>query len=154
EAGADDYLTKPFEPEELALRVTAQLKHAQQFAADSGAAATSPSRPGGFLIACFSLRGGSGVSTLAVNLSASLARIWGQPCALLHLALTGGHDSLLLSLPLKRTWADLAAVPLEEYDAELVDGHLTPHAAGVRVLASPANPEDGELVKIGHVSSV
>src|SRR5689334_12423309 len=99
EAGADDYLTKPFQPEELDLRVTAHLKRAEQLL---GTGAAPAAKPEGFVIACFSLRGGSGVSTLAVNLATALARMWGQPVALLDLALTGGHDSLMLNLPLKR----------------------------------------------------
>lgn len=152
DAGADDYMTKPFEPAELDLRVSVHLKKAQAIAA---AASTGPTpKKAGHLIACFSLRGGSGVSTLAVNLSLSLARIWSKPCALIDLALTGGHDSLLLKLPLKRTWSDLATVSPEELDLDLVEQHLTEHAAGVRVLASPAQPEDGELVRNEHVRRV
>jgi pilus assembly protein CpaE len=155
EAGADDYLTKPFEPVELNMRVTVHLKRAQaSLAAAAARAAAEAPKKSGYVIACFSLRGGSGVSTLAVNLSLSLARIWSQPCALIDLALTGGHDSLLLNLPLKRTWADLAVVPENELDSELVEQHLSEHPAGVRVLASPSHPEDGELVKAGHVSEV
>ncbi len=152
EAGADDYLTKPFEPGELDVRVTAHLNRAQDLLSRTGGDA--PPEENGLLIACFSLRGGSGVSTLAVNLSTSLARIWNRPCALLDLALTGGHDSLLLNLPLKRTWADLAAVPLVEFDGDFVEKHLSRHDSGVRVLASPANPEDGEQVKVAHVARV
>lgn len=154
-AGADDYLTKPFEPAELDLRIAVHLKRAQALGeATAAAKAHQAPQKQGYLIACFSLRGGSGVSTLAVNLSVSLARLWSRPCVLMDLALTGGHDSLLLNLPLKHTWSHLAAVPPDEIDADLVEQHLTLHPSGLRVLASPANPEDGEVVTNAHVATV
>jgi pilus assembly protein CpaE len=134
--------------------VSAHLSRAQQLATPAGQAPVEAARPRGYLIACFSLRGGAGVSTLAVNLAVSLAGLWDRPCALVDLALTGGHASLLLNLPLKRTWADLASVPVSEFDGDFVEQHLSRHPSGVRVLASPTNPEDGELVSNEHVKAV
>lgn len=152
EAGADDYMTKPFEPAELSMRVDVHLKRAEALSA-ALAAQTAPAQSNGRLLACFSLRGGSGVSTLAVNLAISLTEIWSQPAVLLDLALTGGHAALLLDVPLKRTWANLAAAQPEELEPEFVEGHLARHRSGVRLLASPARAEDGDLVTGPHVTN-
>lgn len=154
EAGADDYLIKPFEPLELRMRVEVLLKRGQAASAAAKAAqdALKPRRDG-HLIACFSLRGGVGVSTLATSLAVALAQIWDRPTALLDLVLSAGHAALLLNLSLKRTWADLARLEPDEYDAELVEGHLQAHPSGVRLLSSPLQSEDGDGVGGAHVTA-
>lgn len=144
-AGAADYLAKPFDAAELVARVKALLR---RFA---GPAAAAPAAEG-TVIAVFSLRGGCGVSTLAANLAAGLAQIWGQPAVLVDLALAAGHSALLFNLPLHRTWTDLARIPAAELDADLVECALLEHPSGVRVLAAPRGPQFAEAVSADHVA--
>lgn len=153
EAGADDYIVKPFEPIELGMRVDVLLKRSQALALAQASVAAARVQTSGRLIACFSLQGGAGVSTLAANLAVALSEIWGRSCLLLDLVLTAGHSALLLNMPLKRTWASLAASKPEEFDIDLVEQHLSEHASGLKLMASPLRPEEGDLVTSKHVSA-
>ena len=55
EAGADDYLTKPVEADELQMRAAAQLRRASRPAPEAAAPAAA-----GRMVAVYSLRGGAG----------------------------------------------------------------------------------------------
>jgi pilus assembly protein CpaE len=77
----------------------------------------------------------------------------GRPALLLDLVLAGGHDSLLLNLPVKLTLADLVETPLADIDAAMVDQLLVTHPSGVRLLASPVRVQDADLVAAEHVQA-
>lgn len=128
EAGADDYIVKPVPMDELLERVGALLakKEAERTAAPAST------------IALLSLRGGVGVTTLAVNLAATLAQTSGKEICLVDLCPSSGHVALQLGLRPDPNWT--ALTPPGAPDAEAVTAHLLRHNSGLRVLASPFSP--------------
>jgi len=145
DSGADDFLAKPFEPQELRARIKVLLRRASE---------QEPVQANlvlGKVIAVFSLRGGMGVSMLASNLAASFSQIWGTPAALVDLAFLNGQSALMLDLPLRTTWTDLGRSPANEMDMELLNSVLLRHDAGVHVLASPRRPEEAGAITAEHV---
>ena len=138
DSGADDFLAKPFEPQELRARIKVLLRRVSEHES------VQTSKVSGKIIAVFSLRGGVGVSMLSSNLAVSLSQIWKTPTALVDLAFMNGQSALLLDLPLRNTWADLIRSPIKEMDMDQINSVLLRHDAGVHVLASPRRPEDAE----------
>jgi pilus assembly protein CpaE len=148
DAGADDFMPKPFQPEELQARVKVHLRRtiAQTATGESSLSAKK--------IAVFSLRGGVGVSSLATNLAAGFVQLWQAPALLIDLALYNGQSALMLNLSLRNTWSDLGNIAPEDLDLENIQKTFLQHDCGLHVLASPKNIAETEKIKPEHVSKV
>ncbi len=149
DAGADDFVAKPYDPTELQVRIRALLR---RVATPETSVPAAPPPPKAHTVAVFSLRGGAGVSTVAANLATSLARLWGHTVGLIDLALPSGQSALMLNLPPRHSWADIVGVSLDEVDSAFLEGVMLHHASGVAVLAAPARPEQSELLTAAHVT--
>lgn len=148
EAGADDYLVKPADPAELRLRIAALLARSQARAAEGQA------RPSlGRLIAVFSLRGGVGVTSLAINLAVTLARMWEVEVPLVDLDLELGLDALMLNLRPKHSWVDLTRYR-DTLELSALERCLIQHDSGVKLLAAPPAPAMAGQISPGAVSAV
>lgn len=143
-AGADDYLTKPFEVDELAARITAMLRRAEAFRA----AQTQELRTveNARLIALHTLRGGIGCSSVSVNLALALNNLWQRPTILMDMVMVYGQVALMLNKSLRRTWGDITAFSEVDFDDEALDGIISNHESGLRFLAAPKNPIEAEEV--------
>jgi pilus assembly protein CpaE len=147
DAGVDEYLTKPFQPNELQLRVAAMLKRFQraQSAVQEHEIAT---------IAVFSLRGGSGCTSLATNLAIGLTKLWDRPATLIDLAMPVGTCDVLLDMNSKHDLSAVLEYDDNAVDDELIVGLLEDHESGLRVLAGLKDPIDAEQLSENMVSSV
>lgn len=108
---------------------------------------------GGKIYVVFSPRGGSGKTTLAVNLAATLARQMPERVALLDLDLTFGHAALLLNLVPETSLASVPPESLESFDRQTLGRYLLSHGSGLQVLVAGTRPEEGEAVTGEHVRS-
>lgn len=159
-AGAREFLVKPFSGEELAT----SIRRVHQLAA-ARRALTAPPPPvlpapppppppkGGKVIVVFGTKGGSGTSTLAVNLAVALREETRERVALVDANFEFGDIGVLLNLPSTRTIADLVG-PTVEIDEEMLNGIMASHGSGIKVLLAPPRPEMAELIQPEHLKKL
>jgi pilus assembly protein CpaE len=138
ELGADDYLEKPFQPEELVARLgilarrSKAMKMAQQYEAEVEQTTTA--------VAVHSLRGGVGCSSIAVNLAIAFHQIWNKPTILLDAVLASGQVAMMLDAAPRSTWEDVIDVPSTSIDDEVLSKLISKHESGIQYVAAPKFP--------------
>ena len=143
EAGADGHLTKPFEAAELVASITALLRRVEAVKSSR----VEPIQETGHMIAVHSLRGGTGSSTLAVNLGAGLYSLWREPAILLDLTMTAGQVALMLNMTLRRTWADIAPFNGGDLDMDALGSIIGFHESGLHFVAAPTFPSEADTIR-------
>jgi pilus assembly protein CpaE len=145
ESGADDLVMRSDGEETSA--VAAQLRFAVEKAV---ARRTGSPAPGAgalaSLICVLGPKGGIGKTLTSANLAVALA-LGGKKVTVVDLDLQFGDVGLSLGLVPHRTIFDLVKSG-GSLDADKVEGYLTPHSSGVRVLMAPVRPDQASAVTI------
>ncbi|MBN1963638.1 MAG: response regulator [Anaerolineae bacterium] len=135
EAGADDYLTKPTHPAELASRVRAILARS---AAKRGAAPEQAK-----LLAVMGAKGGVGTSTVAANVAAALAKK--APTILGDVRPGQGSLGAALGFEQASGFANLLTRHPRDITIRTVTDELVNHGSGMRLLLSSTRPKEANL---------
>jgi pilus assembly protein CpaE len=161
-AGAREFLIKPFSSDELitSIRRVYELGASRRQAMPAPTGPTLPrpdkERPReelGKVIAIFSSKGGTGCSTVAVNLAIALRQSQNAQVAVVDGSLQFGDVAVLLNLQATRTIADLAP-HIDELDQDMLNNVLVPHSSGIKALLAPPRPEMADLIAPGVMNAV
>ena len=148
QAGADDYVTKPFQPEEIVYRIKGIMARAPL----PDSTALVPLKQGR-IIATFGSKGGVGKTMIATNFALALKRRSGKQVALMDADLAFGDANVHLNVPPGRSVLDMAQA-VDALSAQFADNVLAVHSSGLRVLLCPPHPEDAELISAEHVQRI
>jgi pilus assembly protein CpaE len=138
QAGADDYLTKPVHPEELASRIEAVLLRTSRRQSPVEEKLDPRAKVIGFL----GSKGGLGTTTLALNVAVSLIQDIAQDKQVILADIQSGMAGSSLNLGLRRqggVW-NLLDQPVGGIDSRMVEAQLEEHKTGVRVLGGQLEP--------------
>lgn len=143
-AGATDFLPQPLKLEEIA-EVLARI---EALCSDDEAQAQT-----GRLIAVYSSRGGTGVTTLGVNLAAAIVRASRANTVLVDLNLQYGALPLFFGLDPEYTIADVVRNQ-DRLDAQLLKSFLMRAGDNLYCLPAPLRVEEADDVQPSHIQRI
>ena len=153
QAGADDYLTKPIHPIELASRVEAVLLRSSRTRAEGGA------RLHARVVGCMGVKGGVGTTTLAINVAVAIAQTSTPEAprrvSLADLHASGGDIALQLGITRPSGLPALLSRPAEEINSKIIEPALVTHGSGARLLLTPSEQRvETTAIPAGHAEAV
>jgi pilus assembly protein CpaE len=141
-SGADAYLSKPVTSQEL-------LNLVDQLLAKKPTSAQTQQQ---VMTAVYGFRGGTGKTTLAVNLASSLRHLSGQEVCLVDFSPGSGQVTYHMRLQAQHTWANL--FDASKLDWPTLKENLTIHHSGLHVLAAPLMPAPPDLLSTHLVTTI
>ena len=117
----------------------------QEVASADAAAAQEAWRASAPIVAFFSAKGGSGVTTLAINTAAVLAARYPRQVLLIDLSEPFGHAALFADLIATGSIAGASKAPQADFTKNL-KGAIVNHQTGLGVLPATLRPEEVDLM--------
>jgi pilus assembly protein CpaE len=145
EAGADDVIVLPQAPDDVRFVLEKAMARRHRTGGE-GSATTAP------LVCILGPKGGTGKTLTAVNLAVALAER-GERVGLIDLDLQFGDVGLCLGLVPDSTIYDLVKTG-GSLDEDKLDGFLTTHVSGVKVLLAPSRPDHASAVTVEFLREV
>ncbi len=158
QSGISEYLPKPIDAESLNGAIERLWRR-------TGRKASVEERAPGKMIAVFSPKGGSGSTTLAVNLAVQVNRLTRDRALILDLDLELGETALHLGIEPRFSVVDLIrnfhradsgllASYIERHESGVLASYIERHESGVEVLAAPIRPADVEMVSEDQILKI
>jgi pilus assembly protein CpaE len=149
--GIADILQFPFDLNELKNSIAKINKIFEQYVRSEKENKADSESKSKFLcknIMVFSTKGGSGKSFIATSLAISLLKQSRKDVALFDMHYDTGDASLILNIYPRQTIFDMTMVK-ENLTLDFLNGFLTSHPSGIKVLPAPTDPSQAELVDLG-----
>jgi pilus assembly protein CpaE len=149
--GISDILQFPFDLNELKYAIGKINKILGQYASSAEENKANPENKSRLLcknIMVFSTKGGAGKSFVATSLAINLLKQSSKDVALFDMHYDTGDASLILNVYPKHTIFDLTMIK-EKLTLEFLNGFLSTHPSGIKVLSAPTDPSQSELVDLG-----
>ena len=117
----------------------------QELSAAEAIEAQAGSRTAAPIVAFFSAKGGSGLTTLAINTTAALARTFPRQVLLMDLSAPFGHAALFADLIATGSIASASKSSPVDFEKAL-RGNIVNHRSGMGVLPGTLRPEEVDLL--------
>jgi pilus assembly protein CpaE len=143
-AGAQEFLTRPINEHELSQAIERARRRKEQI---TGRGRT------GRLITLFSKTGGTGVTTLAVNLGIALAQVSKKRAALVELNLQHGDAASFLDLNPRYSIVDTCESG-DRINSDKLQSCMIHHTSGLSVLPEPSHPAASDEVSAHQVQQI
>src|ERR1700730_8259362 len=151
-----DGLVQSLGPEADTVAVALDKLRDQQLAAIEVRHVQAESRIGAPIVAFFSAKGGSGVTTLAVNSAAALAQKNPRQVLLIDLSAPFGHAALFADLVATGSIASASKASTPDFET-VIRANIVNHRTGLGVLPATLRPEQVDLMTAeltGHALDV
>lgn len=146
EAGADEYVTKPVELEEIVARVAALLKRTERLR-------QTPSAKRKKVIGFMGVKGGVGTTTVALNVALALTK-HDQSVTAVELRPYAGTFSFHLDWSPTEGLTDLLNLEPKRIDDREVSMRLAQHASGLRILFGPQDHNVNKVINPAQVNAL
>ncbi len=143
-AGADEFITLPIKDEEIQQAIWRLQQRSTRESKDLKRGRT---------ICCFGIKGGIGVTTMAMNLAAGIVHNSDRSAAIVDLCHQSGGVSTFFDLTFNYTILDVIE-NFQRLDRDFLQGTITRHSSGIHILPAPRHVEESDSMEPDQIRSI